>query len=192
MSDITRILEEARRGEPGAVERLTERLYGELQRLAHSEMRGERASHTLEATALVHELYLRMLAGEEAPAFENRAHFFGAAATAIRRLLVEHARARGRAKRSDGRRRVELDDSTATTPEVDRDGRLLALEAALEKLAALDEQKARIVELRFFAGCSVEEVARALGVSESTIAREWRFARAWLQDQLEGLAVDGL
>ncbi len=183
MSDITRILEEARRGEPGSVERLTERLYAELRRLARFEMRAERADHTLEPTALVHELYLRVLAGEEAPGFENRAHFFAAAATAIRRLLVEHARARGRQKRSGGRARVELEDRAG--PEgADTDERLLALEAALERLAAFDPQKARIVELRFFTGCSVEDVARALGVSESTVAREWRLARAWLHGQL--------
>ena len=191
MSDITRILEETRRGEPGSLERLTERLYGELQELARHEMRAERAGHTLGPTALVHELYLRLSAGGDTPSFENRAHFFGAAATAIRRLLVEHARARGRQKRAGGRKRVELDDETTAGPTTPLgDERLLALEAALERLAAYDAQKAKIVELRFFAGCSVEDVAHALGVSESTIAREWRFARAWLQGQLEG-AADG-
>ena len=191
MSDITLILEAARRGDPGSVERLTERLYGELRRLAEREMRGERADHTLEPTALVHELYLRLLAGEDAPGFENRAHFFGAAATAIRRLLVEHARARGRAKRSGGGKRVQLDEEALPAAVEVADERLLALESVLERLATLDPQKARIVELRFFAGCSVEEVARALGTSESTIAREWRFARAWMQAQLAGSTADG-
>jgi len=190
MSDITRILEEARRGDPGSVERLTERLYGELRRLAQREMRAERADHTLEPTALVHELYLRLLAGEDAPGFENRAQFFAAAATAIRRLLVEHARARARQKRAGGRKRVELDESLAATGGGDE--RLLEIEDVLERLAAFDPQKARLVELRFFAGLSVEEAARALGVSESTVAREWRLARAWLQGQLDESFVDGL
>ena len=190
MSDITRILEETRRGEPGSVERLTERLYAEMQALARREMQKERAGHTLDATALVHELYLRLLAGEESLAFQSRAHFFSAAATAIRRLLVEHARARERAKRGGGVRRVELDEALAPASP-DGDARILALEGALERFGKLDPHKAKIVELRFFAGLSVEEVARTLGVSESTIAREWRLARAWLQGELEGFAVDG-
>lgn len=191
MSDITRILEAARRGDPGSVEQLTERLYSELRRLARHEMRAERVDHTLEPTALVHELYLRLLAGEDAPGFENRAHFFAAASTAIRRLLVEHARARARAKRSGGHNRVEFDEELLPVTRAG-DERLLAVEDALERLAVFDPQKAKIVELRFYAGCPVEEVARALGVSESTIAREWRLARAWLQGQLEGSGVDGL
>ena len=191
MSDITQILEAARRGEPGSIERLTEELYGQLRALAQREMRGERADHTLEPTALVHELYLRLLAGEDAPEFQNRAHFFGAAATAIRRLLVEHARARARLKRGNGRARVEIDEEALAEIAAGGDERLLALDEVLERLSAFDPQKAKLVELRFFAGCSVEEVGRTLGVSESTIAREWRLARAWLQGQLEGPTVDG-
>ena len=190
MSDITRILDEARRGDPGSIERLTERLYTELRQVARREMRAERADHTLEPTALVHELYLRLLAGENAPSFQNSAHFFGAAATAVRRLLVEHARARARQKRSGGRARVELDEQVLAAPE-GRDERLLALDEVLERFAAFDPDKAKLVELRFFAGLSVEEVARALEVSESTVAREWRLARAWLQGQIEGSAIDG-
>ena len=161
MSDITRILEETRRGEPGSVERLTERLYTEMQALARREMQKERADHTLNATALVHELYLRLLAGEDTLAFQSRAHFFGAAATAIRRLLVEHARARERTKRGGGARRVELDEALAPASP-DGDARILALEAALERFAKLDAHKAKIVELRFFAGLSVEEGAALL------------------------------
>lgn len=190
MSDITRILEEARRGEPGSVERLTDRLYDELRQLARREMRAERADHTLEPTALVHELYLRLLSGEDAPTFENRAHFFAAAAHAIRRLLVEHARSRSRLKRGGDKKRQQMDEQALPFPE-ENDGRVLALEAALERLAGFDPQRARIVELRFFAGCTSEEAAAALGISESTVAREWRLARAWLHGQLEGQSLDG-
>ena len=189
MSDITRLLADARGGDAQALGRVTDRLYLELAQLARREMQGERADHTLEPTALVHELWLRLLA-EDAPAFENRAHFFASAAVAIRRLLIEHARARSRQKRGGGRERVELDEQAAPPPAADRDERLLALHEALERLASFDAQKARLVELRFFAGCSVEEVAQVLGVSESTVAREWRLARAWLQDQLGDAAPD--
>jgi RNA polymerase sigma factor (TIGR02999 family) len=190
MSDVTRILEEVRRGEPGSVERLTDRLYGELRQLARRKMAAERADHTLEPTALVHELYLRLLSGEDAPSFQNRAHFFAAAAQALRRLLVEHARARARWKRGGDRQRLDVDEAALPFPE-ENDARVLALEAALERLAGVDAQRARIVELRFFGGCTAEEAGAALGVSESTVTRQWRLARAWLQDQLEGHSLDG-
>ncbi len=190
MSDVTRILEEVRRGEPGSVERLTDRLYGELRQLARREMRAERADHTLEPTALVHELYLKLLSGADTPSFQNRAHFFAAAANALRRLLVEHARARARLKRGGDRQRVEIDELTLPFSE-EHDARVLALEAALERLAQVDPQRARLVELRFFGGCTAEEAGAALAMSESTVTREWRLARAWLQDQLDGRARDG-
>jgi RNA polymerase sigma factor (TIGR02999 family) len=182
MSDITRLLADARGGDAEAMRRVTDRLYAELGDLARREMRGERADHTLEPTALVHELYLRLLA-EDAPTFENRAHFFASAAVAIRRLLIEHARARSRHKRGGARdrERVPLDQQPAPPAS---DERLLSLHEALEKLAEFDPQKARLVELRFFAGCTVQEAAQVLGVSESTVAREWRLARAWLAAQL--------
>ena len=188
MSDITRLLADARGGDAEALRRVTDRLYAELGDVARREMRGERPDHTLEPTALVHELYLRLLA-EDAPSFENRAHFFASAAVAIRRLLIEHARARSRHKRGGGRERVALDEQAAPAPASDE--RLLALHEALERLAEFDPQKARLVELRFFAGCTVEESAHVLGVSESTVAREWRLARAWLQAQLGELPPDG-
>lgn len=187
MSDITRLLADARGGDAEALRRVTDRLYTELGELARREMRGERADHTLEPTALVHELYLRLLA-EDAPSFENRAHFFASAAVAIRRLLIEHARARSRHKRGGARDRehVKLDEQAAPVG----DERLLALHEALERLAEFDPSKARLVELRFFAGCTVQEAAQVLGVSESTVAREWRLARAWLQAQLGELPPD--
>ena len=190
MSDVTRILEEVRRGDPGSLERLTERLYGELRQLAQRAMRAERADHTLEPTALVHELYLRLLSGEDAKSFQNRAHFFAAAARAIRRLLVEHARARARLKRGGDRDRLEVDVMTLPFSE-EHGSRVLALEAALERLSAVDPQRARIVELRFFGGCTAEEAGAALSISESTVTREWRLARAWLQAELEGQRLDG-
>jgi RNA polymerase sigma factor (TIGR02999 family) len=190
MSDVTRILEAVRRGEPGSVEQLTDRLYNELRQLAHREMRSERADHTLEPTALVNELYLRLLSGDEAPNFQNRAHFFAAAARALRRLLVEHARARARLKRGGDREKLEIDDVALPFSE-EHDTRVLALEAALERLAGVDSQRARIVELRFFGGCTAEEAGEALSISESTVTREWRLARAWLQTELEGRSFDG-
>jgi RNA polymerase sigma factor (TIGR02999 family) len=189
MSDITRLLADARGGDAEALRRVTDRLYVELGQLARREMRGERPDHTLEPTALVHELYLRLLA-EDAPTFENRAHFFASAAVAIRRLLIEHARARARHKRGGGRERVTLDGLATPAAAAADDEQLLAVHEALERLAQFDPQKARLVELRFFAGCSVEEVAQVLGVSESTVAREWRLARAWLQAQLGELPPD--
>lgn len=188
MSEITRLLADARGGDAQALKKVTDRLYVELGELARREMRSERPDHTLEPTALVHELYLRLLA-EDAPNFENRAHFFASAAVAIRRLLIEHARARSRHKRGGARDRehVALDQQAAPPA---GDERLLALHEALERLAEFDPQKARLVELRFFAGCTVQEVAQVLGVSESTIAREWRLARAWLAAQLGELPPD--
>jgi RNA polymerase sigma factor (TIGR02999 family) len=130
----------------------------------------------------VHEAYLRLVGGEETR-FENRAHFFGAAAAAIRRVLVEHSRRRARLKRGDGRVRVELDAIDPAAPVSDED--LLALEEALEELTTFSPESARLVELRFFAGMTIPEVAQVLRVSESTIERDWRLARAWLKGKLE-------
>lgn len=191
-NDVTRVLQAVRRGDEAAVQRLVTLLYDELRELAQRAMAAERADHTLEPTALVHEAYLRLVRGDDAQAFENRAHFFAAAATAIRRVLVEHARRRLRLKRGGDRARVQLDDVLdvdAATPV--RDERVVALDDALEKLASFDRVKARLVELRYFAGMSVSEAALALGVSESTIAREWRVARAWLQGELQAPPAHG-
>lgn len=185
--DLTQVLQRAGEGDPAAARRLSELLYDELKSLARREMAGERPDHTLQPTALVHEAYLRLVAGEDAR-FENRAHFFGAAAAAIRRVLVEHARARGRLKRGEGRARIDLE---AVEPEAPlRDEELLSLDEALRRLAEFAPDKARLVELRFFAGATIPEAARMLGVSETTVQRDWRFARAWLQGELEGR--DGL
>lgn len=182
MADLTRILSESRAGRTGAAEELAVLLYDELRALARQELAGERRQHTLQPTALVHEAYLRLVGTDGGGAFENRAHFFGAAASAIRRVLVDHARRRARAKRGGGVVVLSLDalDPAQRIP----DPELLGLDEALAQLAQLDPTKARIVELRFFAGLSVEELARALGLSESTVRRHWRMARAWLRGEL--------
>lgn len=164
-------------------ERLAEELYAELRELARRELAHERPDHTLQPTALVHEAYLR-LSGAEGAKFQNRAHFYGAAAQAIRRVLVDHARARARHKRGGGVPPVRLDDLELVAPQ--RDEQLLQLDEALDRLARLDPSKARLVELRFFAGMTLDEAATLLGASPSTAARDWRTARAWLQSELDG------
>jgi RNA polymerase sigma factor (TIGR02999 family) len=183
MVDLTRILQEAQEGHAGAAEEFAALLYAELREIARREMAAERADHTLQPTALVHEAYLRLIGGESG-SFEDREHFFAAAATAIRRVLVDHARNRAREKRGGGFERVSLDEVDPAAP-IPPEG-LLALDDALARLAGFDPLKARIVELRFFAGLKVEELARVLGASESTVRREWRMARAWLHGELDG------
>jgi RNA polymerase sigma factor (TIGR02999 family) len=182
MSELTEILDRAGKGDPQAGEHLAVMLYDELRSLARHAMAGERADHTLQPTALVHEAYLRLVGGEGAR-FENRAHFFAAAATAIRRVLVEHSRRRARLKRGEGRGRVGLDGIDPAVPASDED--LLAVEEALQKLAVFSPQGARLVELRYFAGMTIPEVAQVLDVSEAKIERDWRLARAWLKNELE-------
>jgi len=158
-------------------------VYAELRRIAESYVRRERA-RSVQATELVHEAYLRLAQGK-VPEFQNRAHFVAIAAISMRRLLVERARARGAAKRGGAQLRVTLDDhmlGTTQGPSVD----LVALDTALSDLAALDPQQARIVELRFFGGLSVDETAEVLGISAATVKRHWTMARAWLLRELEG------
>ncbi len=180
-SDVTRLLREWSAGDPSAADRLLPVVYGELHRLAASYLRRERTGHTLQPTALVNEAWLR-LAGQGSP-WQNRAHFLGVAAQAMRRILVDHARRKSAQKRGGDGVRVTLADVAAKeTDEVD----LVRLDVALEKLAALDERQARMVTMRFFAGLTVEEAAEALGVSEKTIKRDWAAARAWLHRELTG------
>ena len=188
MSDFTQLLQRAGAGDAEANERLAVQLYDELRSLARREMAGERPGHTLQPTALVHEAYVRLI-GNTDQRFENRAHFHAAAAAAIRRILIEHARRRGRARRGGARQRVELDGELLASP--DRDEHLLALDEALRRLAELDPGHARLVELRFFAGMTLDEAAQVLGVSQSTVVRQWRLARAWLQAALDDAAGDG-
>ena len=180
---VTQILQAAETGDPDAAAKLLPVVYGELRRLASAEMRHERSDHTLQTTALVHEAYLRML-GAQNPPWNDRAHFFRAAAEAMRRILIEHARKRRRIKRGGDRVRVSLSDlklGVAEDPDT-----ILALDDALGRLDKQDPRAADVVRLRFFAGLSVEETAKALEVSERTVKREWSFARAWLFDALGG------
>lgn len=185
--DVTKILKKASGGDDSAVRRLMPLVYNELRALAESYLQRERPDHTLQATALVHEAYVRLIKQEDVE-WQNRAHFFGVAAQAIRRILVDHARGRQRAKRGGNRQRVHLDEDIALTKEPDLD--LLALNEAMEKLAAFHERAARVVELRFFGGLSREEVAEFLGVSLRTVGDDWRLARAWLRRGLEGQRPD--
>jgi RNA polymerase sigma-70 factor, ECF subfamily len=177
--DVTALLRAWGNGDREAGERLMPLIYRELRRQAARYLRRERKDHTLPATALVHEAYLRLV-GEPAP-WANRAHFFGVAARVMRQVLVDHARRRGAAKRGAGLTRVAFEDVEAAAPAREREVDVVVLDRALEELAALDSGKARVVELRFFGGLSLEETAETLGVSASTVTREWRMARAWLR-----------
>ena len=181
MSEVTRILSALDAGDPQAAQQLLPLVYDELRKLASAQMAGERPGQTLDATALVHEAYLR-LAGSQS--FASRSHFFAAAAQAMRRILVENARRKGRLKRGGGRERqaVELDDLAAKLP----DEELLALHDALERFAAHDPVKAKLVELHFFGRMSLRDVASHLGISLSTAERGWRYARAWLYTAMAG------
>jgi RNA polymerase sigma-70 factor (ECF subfamily) len=167
-----------------SVDAMAEEVYAELRRVAAAYLRRERPGQTLQPTALVNEAYVR-LAGQH-PRFQNRAHFCAIAANAMRQILVERARARHAQKRGGGAARVTLEDNMAVSPEAAID--LTALDEALTRLAALDPRQARIVELRFFGGLSVEEAAESLGVSSATLKRQWAIARAWLARELGPLA----
>ena len=176
--DVTELLLEWRQGDRGALDRLTSLVYDELRRLAHRYMRAERGGHTLETTALVNEAYLR-LANQRRVEWEDRAHFFAVTAEVMRHVLIDHARRRRYAKRGGtDARQVPLEEAHAMTSE--RAAELLALDEALEKLAQLDPRKARVVELRYFGGLSLEETAATLEISVMTVRRDWRAARAWL------------
>jgi RNA polymerase sigma factor (TIGR02999 family) len=157
-------------------------VYEELRRLAHHYLRQERSDHTLQSTALVHEAYLR-LAGQSAPQWQNRAHFFGVAAQLMRHILVDHARSRLAAKRGAGVPRLALDPEIALPQQREVD--LVALDDALSKLETLDPQQSRLIELRFFGGLSIEETAVVLGISPASVKREWATARAWLQREIK-------
>jgi RNA polymerase sigma factor (TIGR02999 family) len=181
---VTALLEQWGRGNPRALEQLLPIIYDELRRLAASYLRGQR-SDTLPPTALVHEVYLQLVEQHRIE-FHNRSHFFGAAAQIIRRILVDRAREKGAAKRGGDAVRVALEDALAVSMPGDLD--VMALDLALSDLAAFDAQKAKVVELRYFAGLSIPETAEALGVSPMTIKREWAIARAWLYERLTGAA----
>ena len=178
---ITELLVRWRRGDAEALNALIPMVYGELHRLAQHHLRLERGAHTLQSTALVNEVYLRLL--DQGLAVENRTHFFAVASHLMRQILVDHARRHRAAKRGDGFERVTLSEAEALLPQA-RNIDLLALDDALHELGRADPHLTRIVELRFFGGLSIEESAVALGVSESTVKREWATARAWLHREL--------
>jgi RNA polymerase sigma factor (TIGR02999 family) len=182
MSDITRILTAAQPGEPATAEQLLPLVYEELRKLAAARMANESAGHTLQPTALVHEAWLR-LAGSDAQAqFANRAHFFAAAAEAMRRILIERARRKGAGKRGGDWQRIDL-DKVDVAAEAD-DDTLLLVNEALEKLASEDAKAAEVAKLRFFGGFTLEEAAQVLGVTHRTADRYWAFARVWLFDEM--------
>jgi RNA polymerase sigma-70 factor (ECF subfamily) len=181
--EVTLLLARAGQGDADATARLLELVYAELRDLAGGYARGQRAGHTLQPTALVHEAFLKLVHGGE-PAFGDRAHFLAVAATAMRQILTDHARARAAQKRGGAWEKVSLSDLRISAEEDEID--LLALDDALAKLAAFDPRKHRVVELRFFGGLTVEEVARVLDLSTTTVESEWRAARAWLAVRLSG------
>jgi RNA polymerase sigma factor (TIGR02999 family) len=183
MDEITHVLEAVRRGEADAA-RLLPLVYDELRRLAAARLAREKPGHTLDATALVHEAYLRV-AGDD-PHFDNRGHFFAAAAEAMRRILVDAARRKATEKHGGGLNRHDAHDLPIAAPEPAED--LVALDAALDEFEKIDPQKARLVTLRYFAGLTIDETADALGISAATAKRWWLFARAWLFDRMGGSA----
>jgi len=182
-NQVTQLLIRWRGGDREALEALMPLVYDELRRLAHHYLRQERNDHTLQSTALVHEAYLR-LAGQNPPEWQNRAHFFGIAAHLMRQILVEYARGRGAAKRGGSACRLTLDEGLALSTELSVD--VVALDRALKELCALDEQQSRIVELRFFAGLTIEDTSNVLGISPATVKRDWVTARAWLYRAMTG------
>jgi RNA polymerase sigma factor (TIGR02999 family) len=179
--DVTRLLAAWSAGDPAALEKVTQLVYQELKRLAHRYMQRQSPDHTLQTTALVHEAYLR-LASDDEPGFANRTHFLAVAAKAMRQILVDHARASLRQKRGAGVKAVELDEIASLSPEPTRE--IIDLNDALEKLAALDVRKAQVVELKYFGGLKLEEIAEVLKVSEVTVRRDWTFSKAWLYAEL--------
>lgn len=181
--DITQILQEWSDGKREALEQLMPLVYQELHRQAANFLRKERSDHTLQATALINEAYLKLV-DQRSVQWKNRAHFFAIASQAMRRILVDHARTKQRDKRGGGVTNVQLDEAVvvaADSQSVD----LIALDAALTRLAELDEQKARIVELRYFSGLSVEETAEVLDISPKTVERNWTMAKTWLHRELK-------
>jgi len=185
--EVTQLLKEWADGSHSALDALTPLVYGELRRLAASYMRNQAPGHTLQPTALVHEAFLR-LAGR-APDCENRSQFYGIAAHLMRQILVDHARTRQAVKRGGRFPALSLDEELIVSRE--RDADLVALDEALERLAAVDPRKARVVEMRFFGGLSVQESAEVLNVSEVTVRRDWQFAKTWLLRELSGEKGDG-
>ncbi|HLX07049.1 MAG TPA: sigma-70 family RNA polymerase sigma factor [Thermoanaerobaculia bacterium] len=179
--DVTQLLRRWQQGDQAAAEELLPLIYGELRKIARRHLRGERDGHTLEATALVHEVYLRLSGGAELH-WNDRVHFYAVAAQMMRRVLVDHARSRDALKRGGSVVKISLDE--ARDPAVESGPDVVALDDALRSLEALDPRKSRIVELRFFGGLTLEETAAVLGISVPTVVKETRLARAWLHSQI--------
>ncbi len=186
-AQLTRLLEAWQGGDAAAAEQLVPLVYAELHRMAAAKMRGERGGHTLQPTALVHEAWLRLMKQHDS-GWQNRDQFFAIAAQAMRRILVDYARKRHAAKRGDGETALDVDDLARVLTVSVPDERLLALDEALQGLAALDTRQARVIELRFFGGLSVEETASVLEISPTTVKREWATGRAWLSRAMQGPA----
>jgi RNA polymerase sigma factor (TIGR02999 family) len=183
MSEVTRILTAIEQGDPHAAGQLLPLVYDELRKLAARKLAGEKAGQSLEATALVHEAYLRLVDTEEGRQWNSRGHFFAAAAEAMRRILVEHARRRKSRKHGGDRRRVTLEDLEVAAPEPSED--LLALDEALGQLAASDPQAAELVQLRYFGGLTIPQAADVLGIAPRTADFVWAYARSWLLQKIE-------
>ncbi len=184
---VTQLLDEWRKGDKGALERLIPLVQPELQRLAHRYMSRERPGHTLQTTALLDDAYMQ-LSDKTHPQWQNRAHFFAVAAQLMRRIMVDHARQRQALKRGGGALRVTLDESLVSAES--RSAELLALDEAMEKLAAFDKRKADVVEMRYFGGLTMEEIAEVMKVHVNTVTRDWKAARAWLFAALNGETLD--
>jgi RNA polymerase sigma factor (TIGR02999 family) len=182
MDNVTHILSAIEQGDPQAADQLLPLVYDELRRLAAQKLAHEKSGHTLEATALVHEAYLRLVGQQEPRSYRDRSHFFAAAAAAMRRILIESIRRKRTRKRGGDWKRQPLEAVIAPEP----DDELLALDEALQKLAAIDPKKAKLVELRHFAGLTGEQAAEVLGISATTADRHWAYARAWLQAEVRG------
>ena len=183
MSDATRILVAIQKGDPNAAGELLPLVYQELRHIAAHKMAGESAGHTLQPTALVHEAWLRLVDKDGQAQFQNRAHFFGAAAEAMRRILIDRARRKQAQKHGGGKEHVDVDDVDIPAPADDEE--LLAVNDALDRFAKVDAQKAELVKLRYFVGMTIEEAAAVLGVSEPTAKRWWAYARAWLFSEIQ-------
>jgi RNA polymerase sigma factor (TIGR02999 family) len=182
MKELTRILSAIEHGDPQAAEQLLPLVYNELRRLAAQKLAHEKPGQTFQPTALVHEAYLRLVDEERARHWNSRGHFFAAAAEAMRRILVERARRKRRLRHGGGRHRLDLENLDLATEEVTEE--ILALDDALERLAAEEPQSAEVVKLRYFAGLTIDQAADALGISARTANRHWFYARAWLYEQL--------
>ncbi len=189
MREITQILNAIDQGDRHAAEQLLPLVYDELRKLAAQKLAQEKPGQTLQATALVHEAYLRLVDGEQAKHWDSRGHFFAAAAEAMRRILVERARHKTSQKAGGGRHRIDLAEVEPAVEEADEE--LLALSEALDKLEKVDKRKADVVKLRFFAGLTNEQAAAELGISPSTAANDWAYARSWLRLEMDGMARGG-